>query len=289
MNIKVNFAENSSVFRPVFRTPSNPPLRLDTSNPTVQVTTPKPTVPVKFSDVYVVKEAVEPAYGKVQNGDITYDSLNSALEAVRSGDTIVLQSDFNYKAVLSFVTDFCLDLNGHTLTTEGVSVLAKGGSIVDNGATKGLLVVPKGFLVMNHAVYGMLPVWNEGGTGYIFVKVTDQVKPVEIIDDNSFAIEYRPSMAGGGVANKDVFSDGALDNEISFRTNTICYDEYGNIVQTFASGPISDELVARVYTNSTAFRQTVSGVARYSACEVELLIETEAGLTYRCILGRVEK
>lgn len=287
MKIKPNFADNTTVFRPKFRVESPvPTFKPETENPSLKIKT-ENSLPANFGEVYVVKENVEPAYGKVQIGDIIYDSLDSALEAVKSGDTIILQSDIICKTPLSFTTDFCLDLNGYTLTAEGVALLAKGGSIVDNGATKGLLVVPKGFLVMNHAVYGMLPVWNEEGTGYIFVKVTDQFKPVEIIEDG-FVVEFRPSIAGGGVVSKDVFSDGALDNEIAFKVNIVGYDESGNIVQTIALPPIDEELISRVYTNSTSFKFTVSGISRYARTAVELAIETEAGLVYSSEMGSVE-
>lgn len=287
MKIKPNFADNTTVFHPKFRVESPvPTFKPETENPSLKIKTGN-SLPANFGEVYVVKENVEPAYGKVQIGDIIYDSLDSALEAVKSGDTIILQSDINCKTQLSFATDFCLDLNGYTLTAEGVAILAHGGSIVDNGATKGLLAVPKGFLVMNHAVYGMLPIWNEEGTGYIFVKVIDQVKPIVIIGEDSFVVECRPSISGGGVTTSRVFSDGALDNEISFKINIIGYDEGGNIVQTVALPPFTDTLVSSVYTNSTSFRYTINGM-RYAKCTVELAIETESGLVYRSEMGSVE-
>ena len=242
-----------------------------------------------FDKVRIVEDIVEPAYGNtVKIGNAVYQTLGAALKSAKSGDTIVLLSDVTYNAIIYFTTAFCLDLNGNTLTAKGLAVLAHGGSIVDNGEFKGLLKVPKGFLVMNHAVYGMLPVWNEEDTGYIFAKVTDQFKPVEIINENSFVVEFRPSITGSGVTTKDVFCDGVLDNEIIFKVNIVGYDESGNIVQTIALPSIDEELVSRVYTNSTSFKYTVNGMSRYVRTAVELAIETESGLVYRSEMGSVE-
>lgn len=246
---------------------------------------------VEFDNVLVVQfgDVYEPTQGNAaQIGDTIYQTLGAALKAVQSGETIKLLNNVIYEAVIHFATDFCLDLNGYTLKSKGLSILAHGGSIVDNGATKGLLEVPKGFLVMSRAVYGMLPVWNEEGTGYVFVKVIDQKKPVEIISADSFAVECRPSISGGGVTTSRVFSDGALDNEITFKINIIGYDGSGNIMQSVALPPITDELVSSVYTNSTSFRYTINGM-RYARCTVELAIETESGVVYRSEIGSMEQ
>lgn len=291
--MKVNFTENSPTiktdspeykFRPQFRTDSSEntfPVKFGTDSA-------RTTFPVEFGEVHIVKESAEPAYGKVQNGDTIYNTLDSALAEVKSGETIVLLSDINYKAVFSFTTAFCLDLNGYTLKAEGLAVLAQGGSVVDTGELKGLLEVPKGSLVMNHAVYGMLPVWNEEGTGYFFAKVIDQSKPVEILGEDSFVVEFRPSISGGGVVTSQVLGDGVKDNDLTFKVEIKTYDEGGNLAQTIAPPPIADELISDVYTNSTSVRYTVNGV-RHPRCVVELVIESEAGLVYRSEQGSFEK
>lgn len=105
-----------------------------------------------------VSMAVQPA---ASIGSATYDSLNAALHAVQSGQTIVLQSDILGKeeaqpvgsaSGAAYVSDdstdlsFTLDLNGHTISSDAeaqdgllIQVGAKAGSrsiTVENGTIR---------------------------------------------------------------------------------------------------------------------------------------------------------
>jgi hypothetical protein len=130
----------------------------------------------------------------------------------------------------------------------------------------------------------MLPIWNEEGTGYVLVTVKSQTKPVENIDEDSFAVEFRPSVSGGGILTPEIFGNGALNNGLNFSIN-INFIKNGSVAQTLTV-KISDELIARVYTNGTSVRFTVNGAsAAYDSYDLVLVISSDTGIAYSGVVG----
>lgn len=247
------------------------------------------TFDVSFGEMQPMGDIIEPAHGNtVRIGDIIYKTLGAALKAVQSGETIKLLNNITYNDFINYTTDFCIDLNGYTLKAKGLAVLASGGGLVDNGETKGLLEVPRGFLVMSHAANSsMLPIWNEEGTGYIFATVREQYKFMpDLSTQTSFVIDYRLSVSGGGVNTREIFADGALDNGLSFKSNALSYNADGTVRQILVLST-SDETVATIYTNRTSIRLRLNGAGSSSAeYGIVTVLESETGFVYQKELGR---
>ena len=130
----------------------------------------------------------------------------------------------------------------------------------------------------------MLPVWNEDGTGYILVEVTDQAHPVVIIDEDSFSLEFRPGYDISEAERIALFGNGGLNNDISFfiRINFI---KDGAVAQ-YLELQISDELVASVYGNNKSFKITVNGAsAAYDSYDVISIVKSNTGLSHSGSVG----
>lgn len=288
-NFKVDFEETHSTFKVGFKTaPSKLSAQFEADSSEYKATFDEtsPKFDVSFGEKIIVPDIEPPSGNTVKIGDKVYHTFGAALNAVQSGDTIVLLSDVKYNAVICYTTDFCIDLNGYTLTSQGVSVFANGGSIVDNGSEKGLLAVPHGCLLLTHAKYEMLPLWNEEGTGYVFTNVTHKYRVRdEEVTETGCKILFLPSFSGGGVESSVVWADGALDNGVSFEITAIRYDDKGGVVSEF-SMPAPDGNVASVYKNNKTLTFTFSGLARNSTYGIELILKSDTGLTYNFEYGR---
>ena len=140
---------------------------------------------------------------------------------------------------------------------------------------------------MNHASYPMLPIWNEDGTGYVFVTVVPQSKPVAVDpnNENRFSVEVRPSISGGGVTTSAVLKDGAADNGLTFAFRVDCVDATGAVSETLEF-VVSDELVKSVYTNGTSIKLTVNGAnSTFAKYVINLVITSDTGLSYSSVVG----
>ena len=213
-------------------------------------------------------------------GDKVYYSLADALNAAVAGDTVKLVADATYDGIL-MLKGITLDLDGKTLIADGVIAL-KSASIVDTNETaKGLLkVADKDMFVMSKADYPMLPVWNEEGNGFFFVNVKVQAE-LEQVRDDSFKVIYRPSINGAGIVNKDIFGDGALDNDLVMKINILCIKE-GAVAETLGF-VLSDELIAEIYSAETtqAVYLTIFGATdMFDAYQIEFVIESASGISF---------
>ena len=174
-----------------------------------------------------------------------------------------------------------LDLNGHTLTVSGLVFFDDSGMIVDNGDTKGLVIVAKDRIVANQVKSDVLPIWN--GEGYMFSTVKDQHRPVSTTN-TGFVVEFRPSVAEGDLKNT-IFADGAADNALTFKVRIRCYDENGNVVATFDYA-VSEEVVKSVYTNGTTIRFTLKGAgSAYANYGISFVVESDCGILYDEVVG----
>ena len=221
-------------------------------------------------------------------GGVYYGSIEEALAAANGQTVTVLRDYVNTSAYLVVVNGATLDLNGCTVTVAGL-VAFKGSYVVDNGATKGLLEVPNGNLVIYNNTFNdttatvtALPVWNEAGTGYIFVAVKSNFNFSAAED--KITVNFKPSISGAGVTTSAVFGNGAADNGISYKVIVHCYNASGEVEAIeFA---VSDELLASVHSNNTSVKFVLSGATdSFSEYVIELQIVSDAGVTFSSVLG----
>jgi hypothetical protein len=218
---------------------------------------------------------------------VPYASLEDALNAAVAGDIVKLVADATHDGIL-MLKGITLDLDGKTLAADGVIAL-KNASIVDTNETaKGLLkVADKDMFVMSKADYPMLPVWNEDGNGFFFVNVKAQAQ-LEAKGDDSFKVIYRPSITGADIVNKDIFGDGALDNDLVMKINILCIKE-GAVAETLGF-VLSDELIAEIYSAETnkAVHLTIFGATdMFDAYQIEFVIESASGISFSEIFADV--
>ena len=71
-------------------------------------------------------------------GTTSYASLDAALAAAKSGETVKMQSDAEASGFVCVSEGVTVDLNGHTLTAKA-SVMAPAGSMIDSSNGLGLL------------------------------------------------------------------------------------------------------------------------------------------------------
>ena len=214
-------------------------------------------------------------------GDSNYASLSEAIAAAGDNDVITLQADINYDNVLYLMNNAKIDLNGHTLTALGVSVFSDGGSIFDSSETKGLLAVPNGYLIMKGSENDMLPIWNEDGTGYLFVEV-EAKNMMSAIDEDSFKIVFRPEFDSVNAA--DFFADGAPDNGITLSVQIKCIKDE-QVVETLGfTAP--ESTIQSIYTNNKAMSLTVNGAGtNFDSYEIAILLTSDTGVVFSQVIG----
>ena len=227
---------------------------------------------------------VEPAsYAVIVNGQ-GYETWAEGVAAVANGGTIKLVSDVTVDGNI-IISDkaVTIDLNGYVLKADYV-VLFTGSHIVDNGAVKGLLELEsKDKLVLSTISYPMLPMWNEAETGYVFVAVTKLPVYEEAKGEDSFVIDFRPSVKQGGVDNKDVFGDGAADNNLEF---TVMIERYkdGKLDDVETNVHIKDEVISQAYAGGYYLRLSVTGASdMYDYYVVKLIISSSSNASVKYV------
>ena len=218
----------------------------------------------------------------VNIGGTGYDSFAEAIGAAKDGDTILLNKDVVYSSELGLLNAVKIDLNGHTLTANAVALFASNASIVDSGATKGLVVVPKGYLAMSNSTGSMLPIWSEADGGYVFVDVEAKNLPTEI-DEDSFKIVFRPEFDLASNA-ADFFKDGAENNGISIIVRINCIK--GGAVAQSLSFLAPETNVQSIYTNNKALAFTVNGADdSFDSYEVVVVLQSDTGMEISEVIG----
>ena len=190
-------------------------------------------------------------------GDVLYTTLDAALSAAVSGDTVRLLADVE-EIEVSINKGVTLDLNGYKLTANYV-VAFTGNYIVDNSAdSTGLLVVNKNnmALLSLNPENAQLPVWNEVD-GYHFFKLKQQQQFSGQVTQEQFVYMFRPSQTQ---FNK-YMKNGAADNGISFKVRLSWTDSTG--ITGSKDFAFSDSLIGSVYENNRALTLTATGFASY--------------------------
>ena len=136
------------------------------------------TVYVSSSSMDLTKVAAfqKGVYVPFSIGTTSYASLDAALSAAKSGDTVKMQSDAEASGFVCVSEGVTVDLNGHTLTAKA-SVLAPAGSMIDSSNGNGLLKVKQNTAGGYDSVYiqrnnGQTTLYDKTAGGYRFFDVT---------------------------------------------------------------------------------------------------------------------
>ena len=136
------------------------------------------TVYVSSSSMDLTKVAAfqKGVYVPFSIGTTSYASLDAALSAAKSGDTVKMQSDAEASGFVHIPNGVTVDLNGHTLTAKA-SVMAPAGSMIDSSNGNGLLKVKQNTAGGYDSVYiqrnnGQTTLYDKAAGGYRFFDVT---------------------------------------------------------------------------------------------------------------------
>lgn len=136
------------------------------------------TVYVSSSSMDLTKVAAfqKGVYVPFAIGTTSYASLDAALAAARSGETVKMQSDAEASGFVHIPNGVTVDLNGHTLTAKA-SVMAPAGSMIDSSNGNGLLKVKQNTAGGYDSVYiqrnnGQTTLYDKTAGGYRFFDVT---------------------------------------------------------------------------------------------------------------------
>ena len=216
-------------------------------------------------------------------GDVHYGSFDKAFKASKDGDTLVLYADVNMPGELIIINkNIIIDLNGYTITSAGVIVFEEHGGFIDNGETKGVLNIPRKYLVMQYSDYTMLPIWDDTQSGYVFYSAKVNSK-IQATSESEFVYKFLPSVALNkeDKSNQKFFGDegGAFDNGVTFTINVYCMKD-GKIAQTLGF-QISDEMISYAYANNKVFTLTVRGAdTSFDEYRIEIILTSETGMAY---------
>jgi len=131
-------------------------------------------------------------------GDVKYETVEAALAAAQSGETIVMTADSDESAtILLLMNGVTLDLNGKTLKANYLITTTGGSKVIDSTDGEGLLVIAKGNLTVVNQ--NCLPIWIEAEGGYRFAVVALKMQG-SVNDDGSYKMLY--------------YFTGALDGEL---------------------------------------------------------------------------
>lgn len=124
-----------------------------------------------------------------------YTTVEAALAAAKSGDTVVMFKDSEETGSVPYVSaGVTLDLNGHTLTAAGL-IAFNGAKVKDSGETKGCISVPKEQLSLKAtSVDNKIPVYNSN-KGYELVSVNYN-QTLTNVTDSAFTLAFRPDFDG---------------------------------------------------------------------------------------------
>ena len=211
---------------------------------------------------------------EAQIGNTKYETLEAALKAVKSGETIALLRNVNVQdQVLSIYNGVTLDLNGKKLTAKGLTAF-EGNHVVDNSAEKGMLIV-SGKNISLAEENKQMAVYN--GTGYVFCNMNMLQHDIKYINDEKgqgLEITFRPVFENKELTLRH-FSDGAAGNKVQFAAR-LTYQSGVNVSkQDFV---FADELVQRVYGSGQIFKLVIRGIsASFSNVQIQSLVISDTG------------
>lgn len=185
-------------------------------------------------------------------GNVKYTSLENALQAATTNDTVKLLADVTESdAVLILNTGVTLDLNSHYLTAN--SLLAFG-DVIDSYDGYGKLVVGADKVFNLTADGGILHLYDTDG--YRFFKY--EFHHIEKETGNADTVQYS---VGLGFTNKDAYAL-LLADDVDFGVKMIITKADGSVqgIEWIFSDTLMAEFAAKNATKRTAITVTISGI-----------------------------
>ena len=214
--------------------------------------------------------APDPTHGKAaQVGDNCYNSLDEALLAATSGQTVKLLADATV-ATLILGEGVTLDLNGFKLTA---TYVASFGTITDTSKMAGKIIVAKTRIHLN-ADNAAMPIWDVDG--YRFAVMNMQGKRLDDgSDETMFSVEFRPTV-GDTDLNVQYFADGMENNGLKLEIHLEWMD--GEIAKD-ENIYVPESVLQNIYLNSRMITYTVTGIAQTVAnVRVSIVLISETGV-----------
>ena len=102
------------------------------------------------------------------------------------------------------------------------------------------------------------------------------------VDEDSFYVNFRPSISREGVSTLAWFANGAADHGISFEIKIHCYKD-GRHVEAF-DFVVEDDFIKTVYTNETSFKLNINGATTmFDEYKVEIIVASDTNIAYSTI------
>ena len=213
----------------------------------------------------------------------TYDSLEAALDAALTGETVKLLADVTENTVM-VIPGVTLDLNGFQLTA-AYAVGFDSAHIIDSVGT-GCLVIALENLVLD-AGNAMIPVYD--GAGYVFTKAgfairQDAAYTGEGIKINALACPVRMDVV-------ELLKDGGADNnvEIVIQLSWNITDETGAVTGTGSQEFVfNDQVVGNVYSSNNGtwnsygqmFSMVITGFEEIDGLNARVLVVSGTNAVY---------
>ena len=210
-----------------------------------------------------------------QVGDKIYETLEDAIYAAGTNETVVLLADTTVGALV-LSKGITLDLNGRTLTAE--SVIAFTGSYIRGD---GLLKIARGNLTITAHDGAYLPVWN-GDDGYVFVSCA-KFNQLPSASGNSAKYIFQPKLS---IDAYELIDNGKESSGVTLVVKVIWSGELGSGSREFA---FSDELMQKFVESynpetgkfSLAFVLNLTGTAGMELA-YEVFFQSDTGARLYC-------
>ena len=202
-------------------------------------------------------------------GNVSFDTLEAALNAAETGDTILLVADVDTDGIL-LKNGVMLDLNGYTV--EADYLVAFADSQVIDSVGGGLLKSRNVRLAADNA---QMPVWVEADGGYRFFTMKDS------------QLYYSQSATGFVFIAKPVLGKAAnapymalANNGLSVKARMSWKSAAGNDVEQFFM--LKGEDVQKIYSDANQIIQlTVNGAGSYiGRLSTTMVIQSETGVIW---------
>ena len=211
-----------------------------------------------------------------------YASVAEALEAARSGETVLVLADQTVEAVM-VTPGVTLDLNGHSVTTT-YAVGFASAQIVDN-AGSGRLVAAKDNVVLDKN-NGMVPIYD--GNGYLFTKSGFAVKKDTSYQGEGFKVNA--SVCPSSMDVVELLKNGAADNNLQVMILLTWDTADGTGSQKFV---FTDEVVAQVFQSNNGtttgygkmFAMTITGADTVENLHADIALVSGTNVQYVSING----
>ena len=210
----------------------------------------------------------------VRGGEVfaKYPTVSGALAEAGSGDTVQVLADVTENTVLVVMGGVTLDLNGHKLGAIGL-VAFTGNHVIDSASAKAGRLTVNGLSLTKDNKH--TPIKTDDG--YLFTEMNQMWTKMEscgLNDDGTGEFEYRFKATLPNSLHNTLFSDGAVDNEISMSAIIEWTEENKDGMQIF---DYSDDFVKQVYSGSgLAFSLKVTGVnvEKYTNLKVRFVVQS---------------